>query len=61
MGLFNLYNSLDLLFDIVKFRKLNFEAEDEIELNKMQKYIEEIFEEFVKETKTKNCFLSYKI
>ena len=53
-------NSLDLLFDIVTFRKLNIEVENEIELNKIQNDIEEKFEEFVKDTKEKKYFLSYK-
>ena len=53
-------NSLDLFFDIVTFRKLNIETENEFEYYKMQKNIEANFEEFVKETREQKYYLSYK-
>ena len=53
-------NSAYLHFDIITYRRLNIKEENEAEYQKKQKEIENKFEEFVKETKNKKYFLSFK-
>ena len=53
-------NSLYLFYDLVTYRRLNIEAENEIELEKKQKDIIDNFEDFVNETKNKKYYLSIK-
>jgi hypothetical protein len=53
-------NSFYLYFDLVTYRRLNIESENEAELENIQKEIVKNFEDFVKETSNKNYYLSIK-
>ena len=53
-------NSLYLYYDLVTYRRLNIEAENEKELKKKQKELENKFENFVQDTKKKKYYLSIK-
>ena len=53
-------NSLYLYFDLITYRRLNFEADNDDELKRKQNEIENKFDDFSKDTIFKKYFLSFK-